>query len=391
MIARRRFLLRLASVFGAAVAMGSAQVVPATAPAPTAVPPAALAALLGALSPWNSTVGLRTGLGYKDNLLLSHAHEQGSGFVRSGLEGFLWHLPSGRVDYFAMLNAEGTRYFSGAGIDHEAEAYMHAEWRYQLDERFKFSLALQGYYLDEIFDVSDTDVQRVVAQLKVAGATVGPQVRWAFQPWAWIEAQAVGKREAYQDGLNNNHVGDGTMRLGWRPAGRFETSIAGMERSRNFDLRQQYSVGGRALLNTRLQIREREAEWRTDITWDDAARWKSTTRFSTLAYRDNGSGYFDYHARKAAQSVVWTNDSWLVQVEGAAKRLEFGVQTVGLGINPPARVKEEYSAQCRIERKIGERWTIYAEFNWERNRCNDPIASYNMNEGLLGVRWSWEK
>jgi len=54
-------------------------------------------------------------------------------------------------------------------------------------------------------------------------------------------------------------------------------------------------------------------------------------------------------------------------------------------------VKEEFSAQLRVERKLGERWTIYTEYNWERNRCNDPIASYNMNEGLLGVRWSWEK
>jgi hypothetical protein len=28
---------------------------------------------------------------------------------------------------------------------------------------------------------------------------------------------------------------------------------------------------------------------------------------------------------------------------------------------------------------------------WERNRSNEVIASYYLNEGLLGIRWSWEK
>jgi hypothetical protein len=389
-IARRRLLLRMAWAFGSTVAMVRAQLVPTVAPAP-AVPPATMAALLASLSPWSSTASVHTGFGYKNNLLLSHAGEEGSGFARGGIEAFLWHLPRGRVDYFAMLNAEGTRYSSGSSVDHEAEAYAQAEWRYRIDDRFKFSIDLQGYYLDEIFDVSDTDVQRVVAQLKVSGVTVGPKVRWAFLPWAWIEAQGIGKRETYRDGLNNNHVGDGTVRLGWRPGERFEASFAGMERSRAFDSRSQYSVSGRQLDGTRLKIAEREAEFRSDITWDAAAHWKSTTRMGALTYRDNGSGYFNYHARKVEQSVDWTTDDWLVEVEGMARRLQFGVQTVGLGINPPARVKEEYSARCRIERKVSERWTIYGEFNWERSRCNDPIASYNMNEGLLGVRWSWEK
>ena len=390
MIARRHLLLRLAWAFGSTLAVGRAQGVPTVASAPP-VPPATMAALLASLSPWSSTVSVHGGLGYKDNLLLSHVGAESSGFARGGLEAFLWHLPQGRVDYFAMLNAEGTRYFSGSSVDHEADAYAQAEWRYRIEDRFKFSLDLQGYYLDEIFDVSDTDVQRVVAQLKVLGVTVGPKLHWAFRPWAWVEAQGIGKRETYRDGLNNNHVVDGTVRFGWRPVERFEASFAGMERSRDFVSRQQYSVSGRALSGTLLKITEREAEFRSDITWDKAAHWKASTRLGALTYRDNGSGYFDYHARKVEQSADWITDDWLVHVEGTARRLRFDVQTVGLGINPPARVKDEYSAQCRVERKVGEHWTIYGEFNWERSRCNDPIASYNMNEGLLGVRWNWEK
>jgi len=127
------------------------------------------------------------------------------------------------------------------------------------------------------------------------------------------------------------------------------------------------------------------------VTWDAAARWKTTTQAGTLRYRDNGSGYFNYHQRKLEQTLEWTTDQWLVRLEGSARRLEFGVQTVGLGIYPPARIKEEFIAQLRVERKISSRWTAFAEYDWERSRCNDLIAAYRVNQGLLGAKWSWEK
>jgi hypothetical protein len=384
------FFLRLAWAWGAAVAMARSQVVSAAASADPATPPQ-MAALLATLSPWSATASAHSGIGYKDNLLLSHAGEEGSGFARGGVEAFLWHLPTGRVDYVALVSAEGTRYFSGVSVNHDANASASASWRYHIDDRFKFSFDLQGVYLDRIFDVSNTDAQRLVAQLKVLGATAGPKIRWGILPWAWIELQGVGERLTFDDGVNNHRLGDGTVRLGWRPAKRFELSVAGEERARDFDSRVKYSVSGRALAGTHLKILEREGEVRGDITWDAAERWKTRTRAGTLDYHDNGSGYFNYRSRKVEHELDWTNDPWLVHLEGAAKRLQFAVQTVGLGVNPPARVKEEFSAQLRLERKLTERWTIFGEVNWERSRCNDPIASYNMNEGLLGVRWNWEK
>jgi hypothetical protein len=181
------------------------------------------------------------------------------------------------------------------------------------------------------------------------------------------------------------------VRIGWRPGARFEASVAGMERARDYDDHTQYSVSGRPLPGTHLKITEREAELRFEVTWDAAGHWKTRTLGGPRDFHDNGSGYTNYRERKLAQELDWSAGQWFVHAEGAAKRLNYAVQTVGLGLDPPRRVREEFSAQLRVERKLSERWTIYAESNWERSRCNDPIASYNMNEGLLGVRWSWEK
>lgn len=353
--------------------------------------PADLAALLAAQSPWSASANLQTGFGYKDNILLSHTGAEGSSYALGGVEALLWHRPRGRIDYFAFINAEETRYFTSHVVDHEAQAFAQAEWRYRVGDVFKFALDGQGYHLDQIFDVSDTDVQRVVAVLKVTGVTLGPTLRWAPVSWLWIEAQGIGKREVYHDGINNNDVGEEVIRLGWRPGTRFEVSAGGIERWRHFDSRSQYDSDGRALDGTLLKIAEREGELRFDVTWDAAARWKTTTRAGTLHYYDNGSGFFNYHQRKLEQTLEWTKDKWLVRLDGSARRLEFEVQTVGVGIYPPARIKEEFIAQLRVERKISSRWTAFVGYDWERSRCNDPIASYLVRQELLGAKWSWEK
>ena len=352
-----------------------------------------VAELVATLPAWSGVANAEVGFGFKDNLLLSHAGEEGSSFARGGMNATASHLRLGeRTDYSFGLTAEGTRYFSGTSVTHESKAFGVAKWRYRIEDAFKFTFDLQGYYQDQVFDVSDTDVQRIVAQLKVAGAIVGPTLRWAPLKWAWIEVRALGKRASYRNAsFLNHHVGDGSVRLGWRPGTRFEASIAGMERGRDYDRHTQYSVSGRPLDGTHLKVTEREAELRFDVTWDAAGHWRTSTLGGSRDFHDNGSGYTNYRERKFEQDLDWESGAWLVHAEGEAKRLEYRVQTVGLGLNPPRRVREEFSAQLRVERKLGERWTLFSEINWERSRSNDPIASYNMNEGLLGVRWSWEK
>lgn len=389
--ALRRFLLRAVIAIGSALvaARGQTAKVPDAAAPPDRID---VAALIASLPAWSTTDSVHVGFGYKDNLLLSHTAEESSGFVRGGFDTLLMHARLDQpAEYSFGVNAEGTRYFSGTTVDHEAQAIAAAEWRYHLGNGFTLTLDGRGYYLDQIFDVSDTDVQRVVAQLQVLGAIVGPTLRWSFLRSWWVEVQGNGKRDTYRDGLNNSRVGEGIARLGWRPGARFEASVATSDRVRNYDQRSQYSVSGRPLTGTELKIQQRETEARIEVTWDAQSRWKTTTRGGQLNYRDDGSGYFNYHQRKIEQDLDWVAGVWTVHVEGVAKRLDFNVQTVGLGLNPPPRIKDEFTAQARMDRKVSAHWTVYAEFNWDRNRCNDPIESYNMNEGLLGARWNWDK
>jgi hypothetical protein len=186
-------------------------------------------------------------------------------------------------------------------------------------------------------------------------------------------------------------VRDATLRLGWKPGQRVEASIAGTEVRRGYDRKEQVSVNGRQLLGTVLRIAESDIEARLNVTLGSAGQWKIGTRAALLRFSDNGEGYLDHRRSKLAQELEWTGGDWLVAVEGSVRRIEFAVQTVGFGISPPPRIRDDVALSVRIERQLSSRWTAYAEYLWERNRSNDPLASYSMNEGLLGLRWNWEK
>ncbi|HVU32766.1 MAG TPA: hypothetical protein VHE61_04985, partial [Opitutaceae bacterium] len=296
-----------------------------------------------------------------------------------------------RIDYLGFFNAEGTEYLSRqASVHHESEAYAGLEWRYLWPDVLNLNLDAQGYYLDQVFDVSDTDVTRLVAELQLTGIKVGPTLRVSLRPWLWLEGSVKGDRQKFRDGANDARVVESYVRLGWQPSDRFELSLAGWQRRRGYDRHPRYKSNGAVDIGV-LVVHERELEGRVVATWGHSGHWKTRTRAGGLEYIDNGAGFLNYRQHHAGQEFDWSAGDWLVHAEATAARKVYQLQTVGRGIAVTPEVKEEFDAQLRIERKVAHRWTIYAEYDWERSRSNDEIASYRMNEGLLGARWSWEK
>lgn len=365
----------------------------ATSPGPVSGPgvPPGLAALLAPQSRWSGTVGVETTVGYKDNLLLNAAADEHSALARASVETMWLRPPGGRLEQSFFLQAEATRFHAGRSVDHEARAWMQADVGWRIGETLKVSAPVTGYYYDQVFDMSDTDVERLIAEMKLSGLMAGPVVRWQVLPAWWLEAQGTVDRKRYDDDIYDARTGEGAARLGWKPGDRLELRASGTRRWRDFDSRVQYSAAGRPLHDTRLAVEETDAELRAAVKWGRDLAWQATTRAGRLNYRDNGSGYFNYRERRVEQECEWHDGTWQVRVSGTARRVEFDVRTVGISATPTARLKDEYELAVAVERRLGGPWTLLGRYQWERIRSNDPVSSYRVNEGLLGVRWTWER
>lgn len=377
-----RRLLRLVATFslGNAAWLALAQTPP---PADPARPPG-----VAPLRTWDITGNVRTAVGYRDNLLLSAVRSTSSAFAQTEAEIFLWHLPTERFEALAFANATYTRFVESKDVPHETQTFAHAEARGFAPHDLQATVTLEGYQLDQVFDLSTTGDKLPPARFVVTGALASVALRWDARPDTWLEFKPTAQRDHYRDGTDHN-----TQRIARATVGRkffadrLEVALSAQTLRRTYDIRPQYSVAGRALARTRLTFEQREGEARVAVTWDRAQRWSTVTAAILSTNDDNGSGYFDYQHRALRQEISWTNASWKVRLTARAARYDYDVQTEGIGINPPHRLKEEVRTRARVERTWTKHTLLYVEAVWERSRSNDPLANYRVKSAGAGVDW----
>lgn len=359
-----------------------------------------LEAMLAELPTWSISTSLDAAYGYRDNLLLSTMDEESSAFVRGVAELMLLRVPTGKLDYSFFIQGQRTRFFEAVTVDdttldHEASAWAQSDLGYRLTDSLRVGLPLAGYYTDRVFDITNLETNRNAARLSVRGAMISPVVKWKFLTSWWVEAQGSSERKRYRDGgSNDGTVEEGAVRLGWTRGERFEAQLAGVRRRREYENRMLKTPAGREIRDTVLKISEQEFQGRVDIGWDKANRWRTTTTVSLLEYDDTGEGYYNYREKRVDHELEWTDERWLVRLTGTASRQDFVIQEVDSSDGSPIRPKrlrDDFQATLHLERTLTSRWTALASYRWERTRSNDFFAGYRMNEGLLGLRWSWDK
>ena len=340
---------------------------------------------------WSWSAALETGAGYRDNLLLSSTAEERSGFLHAAAELLLLRVPGQGLEAAFFLQAEGRRFWSGRTVHQEASAWLQGEPAWRPAPGWKWSLPVSAYHDDRVLDVSDTDVERLIAETRLVGLLGGPQVRWDFADRWHVEAQVAGDRVRHEDGVNDAEVVRGLFRLGWRPLPSWEAKVSFWQRERAYARRVQYSAAGRPLLGTRLRFAETEGEFSLAYRWGPGERWRTMGRLGGRRLDDNGSGYFAHREWRGEQQLEWADDHWKLRAEVGLRELAFGVQSVGLGIDPPARRRTELSGSLRVERQLAGDWSLIAHFSREHVRSNDPLGAYRVNEGLLALRRGWER
>ena len=339
------------------------------------------------LPTWQAGGAVRASAGWRDNLLLSAVDAEDRLFLRGQLETFGWRLPQGAWEWVGFLNGDVTRYLDPPPeIAGEQEWFAHAEVRWQPRPALRATLTTQGYFQDQVFDLSATEAERLVARLRVQGAMAGGEVRVSPSSKISLTAFGQGHRSDYQEFREDFDEGKVGGRLTWTPSDGVTLTASVLSRRRDYAERPVYTAGGRPLTGTLLTLTQQEAELKAQVS---RGSWSASMVVLGLENRDDASGYFDYDERRARLALTWKKTRWQYSLEGAGVRYLYRVQTVGTGFDPPKRKRDDTEALIRAERSLRERWTLFGEGRWERSRSNEDNASYTMKALLAGVAFTF--
>lgn len=390
-----RFFRSLFGVFVvacAATAVRAAEPVSAPALSADAPLPPELQAELDALeaSVWSPSLALRTSLGWRDNVLLSPFAPIGRGFGRAEVDAILFRPMRNHWEFVSFLNGDVLRYFAPpTETSGEQQWSLHVEGRWQPVDAARLSLKAAGYLRNMVIDLSETEALRLVAPTRVRGAYAIAATRVALPGGFRFEPAVQVRRSDYRDYAGDYDDVRGGARLEWDRLARLAISAAWFETRRDYDQRVQFSASGRALAGTRLEFQMREAEMKLRTGWSGGGEWSAAVTAGKAENRDGASGYFDYDQERVRFELGWEGERWRVGLDAEARRMEYQVQTVGAGIAPPPRIADDYEAMLRAERDLDSKWTLFAEYRWERSRSNEVGFSYRANTVLAGVQRSF--
>ncbi len=386
-----RFAINFAAVATFTVVLSAQTAAPTTAAAAGGLPPelqAELDALQSAV--WQPTAQVRASLGWRDNVLLSPFAPIERAFVRGEVEAMLWRPMHNRWEFLSFLNADVLRYFPPpVETGGEQQWSLHLEERWRAADSLRVSLKATGYQHDMVIDLSETEATRVVAPTRVRGGFITLVSRFTLPAGFTFEPLGRVKRTDYREFAGDYDESMAGARMEWRRGADLVLSAAVFEHHRRYAERVQYTAGGRALPRTRLRFEQRVGELKAGTGWQARGDWNVTGTVGWLENRDEASGYFDYDQKKARLELGWASGPWRVTFDGETQRMEYLIQTVGAGIAPPARITDDHEVSLRLERQLDERWTLFAEYRWERSRSNELEFSYRANSALAGVQRSF--
>ena len=175
---------------------------------------------------WEITGDLRAAAGYKDNVLLSSVRTEPSAFVLTETELYWWWNPTDRIEALASIDATLTHFLDSTENPREGQAFAHAQIRWMATPTLRATGEIEAYYMDQVFDLSETDAERVTAKLRVMGAWISPRLRWEFLPLTWLDFKPAAQRDRYQDGSDDNDQITGRVALGHGFGERVELTVA---------------------------------------------------------------------------------------------------------------------------------------------------------------------
>ncbi len=338
------------------------------------------------LPDWMRFYALRSGIGYKDNVLLS-LHPRGSAFVSAGGDFMMVRLPGSGVDAQFFLSADRTHFLASDVPDSEHTIAGVGKVSFK-SGRATTTLSANYVFQDQVLDVSTTEPEFNTIRIRVHDMAVKPAVRYDLARQWFVEVEPAGRRQEFAKPLDDIWEASLKTTLGYEYGFRSRATLSAQASERFYDEKTQRTVAGETIPDTSLRMHRVIIESAVDHYWDKKRVWRTQGRLGYWRNNDNGSGYFDYDRWFAQVQMRYKRAPWELRAQVRFDDYIYAHQTVST-TNSDRRRENEITVGCRAERQITKATKVFVQYDRVVSRSSRSLDEYDSQTVSGGAQWDF--
>lgn len=341
---------------------------------------------LPSLPNWLRLYGLRTAIGYRDNVLLA-PNPRGSAFVGAGGEFMVVRLPGSGADTEFFISADRTHFFANDVPD--SENTVSAVGKVSVKKELLTAVLNASYlFQDQVLDVSATDPEFNTIRARVHDMGVKPAVRYDL-PLRWfVEMEPAGRRQEFASPLDDLWEASVKTTVGRSYGRASRLGFAAQAAERFYDEKEQLTREGVTIPDTSLRMHRFTTDAYIDHYWDTGRVWRTQCRIGYWYNDDNGSGYFDYHRWFALLQLRYKRARWELRAQIRFDDFIYSHQTVSAA-NSDRRRENEINWNARAEWKLTKATSVFVQYDQIVSHSSRSEDEYDSQTVSAGAQWEF--
>jgi hypothetical protein len=337
---------------------------------------------------WAQFYNVRLGAGYNDNVLRSRFVDQTSPLTFAEFDAIVVLLPKDGLDFNVFVTGQDIRYLGPGSSDNDQSFITVASVTQEIGKDWVVGLQSQYVYLNQVFDISASllDLGNIKSQLHQGGAT--PSIRRNLPNKSWLELDFEIRRSEFLAPAGDEWEVGPSLSYGREYGRRSEWKLSYERLRRTADDSNSFDVTGGLIPGTTLTRNQHELEFRIRHYWDKARRWRTSTKLEARFNKNSGSTFFDYNRYQISQEIQYRDTKWELRSKASFNFYSYVSRTVS-ATNSEKRKRNRLNVESRIQRKISNRWMLFAQHELEFANSNRVSDDYTANVVIGGIEWEY--
>jgi len=335
-------------------------------------------------SQWSKNLNLSIGGGHGENPLQSPGpNVQEGGFATASMDAFLLRMGKNGGVFYVYLYGEGFRYPDIPALDLTGIALAQAEYSMRSPTTGNVrGIRLRHTYYDMVFD--DPDNPKTGYPIQSNKSEIRPFVTFPIGEGLTGGFEVSAARDTYASNpeLYNYREKEFRSLVKWKGDDDASVNFSMYSRWKDYDERTGFMNDGTSVVSKTRTVGTGISGSQNFGKGDD---WEVNLSAYFNKTADNANGHYDYESLSGSLKVTREIGPWTLSASANASNSEYDVRQATSG---ELFQRNGLSAEFEADRKINEKWNLFAKWKKERDDSNDPGYEYEATMFSAGIKWS---